>query len=319
MKKELGLIAKRYLTYKILFILTAAIFCTVLASLTSWHTFAKHLTKVDSPPLYFGIPHSLNGLSTIFLIIIGGYWLRWLMIQPSPLKYNPKYFYELRIYKLLFIICIFIGLGSGYSHLIPNTSTLFWSYLPLSMAMMCLLSGLIADRINLKLGLHCCVPFVFIGMVTVFYWRITQIHGFEDPRWCILTTYAPLLMVLLIMVVSPHKKGGKYLVNASLCFMVSHGMSWVDNALYVLTKEMMTGYCLKHIYMGAAFFYIGLYIKQKQPYARKLSLSFNKSRDIYVSTLIPKKIAIHSLATLNRSYVASNVNKFDSKVSVRHF
>ncbi len=302
MKQKIHPGFKGFLTSKIMIIL-----CLTLALLHIIYLLPKDLLTLPISPyihqkyIWF-IPNGLNVLSAFLIVGIGGYWLRWIHTQHSPFINDRAHCYELRIYSLFFALTILYGLGSIYFHITPNQASSFWLYLPANMTMMCFIAIIIADRINLRLGLHSCVPFVFLGMITVLYSRISQLHGIEDLRWPLLTYYLPSLITAAMILVYPKRKeirknGQKYLLAACLSLIFSYFMEFLDEAIHLISKEMMSGFFLKQIYLSAAFLLVGLHMKKNHISTKSTSIKFKPSTPIYTThgLMIPKPIMVNTI------------------------
>lgn len=56
-------------------------------------------------------------------------------------------------YVLVFVGLVLTAFGSAYYHLAPDNARLVWDRLPMTIVFMPLVAALIAERVNLKLGL----------------------------------------------------------------------------------------------------------------------------------------------------------------------
>jgi hypothetical protein len=106
-----------------------------------------------------GIPNILNVISNGGFLLVGLMGLNFLLekramgadtgfIEPS----------ERLPYAVFFFGAVFTCFGSAYYHWNPHDSTLVWDRLPMTVAFMSILAAMIAERIDVKVGLRLLWP-----------------------------------------------------------------------------------------------------------------------------------------------------------------
>lgn len=109
---------------------------------------------------------------------------------------------------LLFGGVALTGIGSAYYHWSPDNATLFWDRLPMTIAFMALLSSVIAERVNLTLGLRLLGPLLVLGMLSTLYWHVGETLGVGDLRPYALVQFGSLIMIPLIAWLFPPRYTG---------------------------------------------------------------------------------------------------------------
>jgi hypothetical protein len=197
-----------------------------------------------------GIPNFWNVISNLPFLVVGLIGL---------LKLNS--FTTTKIQYLIFFIGIsLVSIGSGYYHLNPNSNTLVWDRLPMTIAFMALFSIIISEFINDKTGRMILVPLLTIGVLSVLYWVI-----FKDLRFYALVQYYPMVAfpVILIFFKSKYNLTGGYWLLL-LAYLIAKFFEYFDyqtqNVLSVIS-----GHTLKHLFASlGVYMLLWTYIKRKQ-------------------------------------------------------
>ena len=87
---------------------------------------------------------------------------------------------ERRPYAFVFVGLVFTAFGSAYYHLAPDNARLVWDRLPMTIVFMPLVASLIAERINIKLGLWLLPVLIAIGVGSVIQWHLSEQRGAGD-------------------------------------------------------------------------------------------------------------------------------------------
>jgi hypothetical protein len=138
-----------------------------------------------------GIPNFWNVISNIPLFLVGLIGTiaclrkKWIGLD------TPAY----GAYLLFFIGVGFIGLGSAYYHLNPETTTLFWDRLPMAFSFMAFFSLVITEHLHEKLGRVMLWPLIVLGCGSVLYWHWSELSGSGDLRPYVLVQFLPIVLV----------------------------------------------------------------------------------------------------------------------------
>jgi hypothetical protein len=194
----------------------------------------------------FGIPNFWNVISNIPFFLVGligtiaGIKKKWVGFD------TPAY----GAYLLFFIGVGFIGLGSAYYHLNPNTSALFWDRLPMALSFMAFFSLIITEHLNEKLGRVMLWPLIVLGCGSVLYWHWSEQSGSGDLRPYVLVQFLPIVLISFMVITRQSLfTRTKDLYIVLLWYLGAKLAEHFDGLLYALTK-VLSGHTLKH-FLGA--------------------------------------------------------------------
>ena len=188
---------------------------------------------------FFQIPNFWNVVSNLPFLIVGLMGL-----------FNLKAFAEGKAQYLIFFLGIaLVSLGSGYYHWNPNSETLVWDRLPMTVAFMALFSIIISEFISPKTGARILIPSLLAGVLSVLYWV-----EYGDLRAYALVQFYPLLAIPVIL----------------LCFRSAYNLTsgyWLLLLAYIIAKFLeeydhevhnilsgVSGHTLKHIAAACGLF-----------------------------------------------------------------
>src|SRR5207244_13193980 len=111
-----------------------------------------------------GIPYFWNVVSNLPLLLVGA-WGAFVVGRAKEHTFAEPA--EKWPYGLFFGAVGLAAIGSVYFHLAPGADRLMWARLPIALAFMALLSGIIADRVGVQAGLRALGPLLVAGAVSV--------------------------------------------------------------------------------------------------------------------------------------------------------
>lgn len=143
----------------------------------SYHQFADH-RSVD------GVPNFDDVISNPPFAVIG-IWGITFLLQFRRNKNSVTFLDEREQWPYLFV---FVGLlltafGSSYYHLAPDDARLVWDRLPMAITFMSMVSAVIAERINVRLGVWLLPMLLLVGLLSVFQWYWSETRGVGDLRF----------------------------------------------------------------------------------------------------------------------------------------
>ena len=151
-----------------------------------------------------------------------------------------------KAYLILFSGLLLTGLGSVYYHWSPDSRTLVWDRLPMTLAFTSLFSAILGERIDLDLGRRITVPLAAIGIGSVLWWA-----AFDDLRLYALVQIYPILAIpVLLWAFPPRYTSSGGIVAAIGCYLVAKWLETADGAIYAL-GQMVSGHTLKHLVAAA--------------------------------------------------------------------
>lgn len=167
------------------------------------------------------------------------------------------------IYSTLFLGVALTAFGSGYYHSNPNSHTLVWDRLPMTIIFISFTCGIIADFINERIGLYLLLPLVLTGVGSVLWWNYTQTAGHGDLRLYMLVQYYPMIAIPLILCLyyrPAHKQMILPIVWVVIWYVVAKLFEHWDLPIYKALG--ISGHTLKHLAAAASTgYFIEVYRK----------------------------------------------------------
>jgi Ceramidase len=190
-----------------------------------------------------GIQNFFNVISNMLFIFISIFGL----IKYYQNKQHPS------IKQSYLIFCfstLLVGIGSAYYHYSPTPYSLVWDRLPMTLAFMALFSMVISDRIAVNFGKKILWPLLITGIISVWYWYWSEIHGIGDLRPYIVIQFLPMVLIPIILLLYPsHLMNSKYLWATLFTYILAKGVEHFDLLIYEATG-LISGHSIKHI-LGA--------------------------------------------------------------------
>ncbi len=209
----------------------------------SYFNFAEQRTLL-------GIPHFGDVISNLPFLFVGVWALLFLA------KKKKK---DLHVTSGLIIAVssILICLGSAYFHWKPNTETLFWDRLPMSVAFGSIMALIIGDRTKEKFGWWVTAILIPLGVLTVVGWS----QGWFSLRPYLILQFGSMIAVFTIACLRRKGKIPNKAIWACLGFYVAAKVFEVlDLPVYELTG-FISGHTIKHVLAAVALYKILGYMK----------------------------------------------------------
>ena len=200
-----------------------------------------------------GIPHALDVLSNLPFALVG--WLGLSVALRAEAPFADRW--ERGPAVALFGGTLLVAFGSAWYHLAPSDERLAWDRLPMTVAFMGLLTGLIAERLSLALARRTFLPALLFGAGSVVYWRLTDRAGAGDLRPYALAQYGTLLAVVLLAALRPPGRAAagaadtRWLVAALAGYVVAKLFEALDQEVFAL-GGVVSGHTLKHLAAAAS-------------------------------------------------------------------
>jgi hypothetical protein len=172
---------------------------------------------------------------------------------------------ELRLgYFTFFLGAGLVAAGSAYYHLSPNSATLVWDRLPMTVSFMAFFAIILGENLSVRLGRLCLLPLVSIGLFSVIVWHATESAGAGDLRLYILVQFLPMLLIPLIMVLFPSRLCSQgFIVGVLVLYTLAKGLEFFDAAIYRAIP--LSGHTLKHLAAAAAVLCMALAVRYRKP------------------------------------------------------
>ncbi len=220
-----------------------------------YHRFA------DDRPLC-GIPNFWNVVSNLPFLVIGMSGILFLLRKRKDTGPDAA--------SLVFFLGILLtGFGSAWYHLHPDNHTLIWDRLPMTIAFMAFFSVIIRNYVHAEAGKKLLWPLLFLGMLSVYYWQMTESRGQGDLRFYFLVQFLPMLLIpLILLLFKNHGLPKMYFWLVLLAYVIAKVFEIKDAALFHVAG--ISGHSIKHLMAAAAplIFLIGL---RKNAHTRTIS------------------------------------------------
>lgn len=223
----------------------------------SYHDFAD--TRV-----WLGIPNVGDVLTNLAFIIVGAWGLRFLG-QPER---SSRCFIDERerqLFQWLFLGVFLTGFGSGWYHLNPHNDSLVWDRIPMAIGFMSIVAIMLAERVNLRLGLALLLPLIAIGVGTVFWWIWTEHAGHGDLRAYVFVQFYPMITIalMLLLLPTPYTRGNFYW-GLFVFYGAAKAAEILDHQIFGWTQDAISGHSVKHLCAaaGAAWILLMLWLRQ---------------------------------------------------------
>ncbi len=203
------------------------------------------------------IPNFWNVVSNLPFLIIGaiGMFVTLFRKPQGMLK-------ELSVSVFIFFLGIFFCcIGSMYYHYSPNTDSLFWDRLPMTVSFMAFFSIIIGEHINIKYGKILLPLLLLAGVISIVYWNMTEKEGQGDLRFYALVQFLPMILIPLIVILFKSKfNTNLYLWLVALSYAVAKLLEHFDYPVFAC-GNLISGHTLKHLSAAIApiMYLVGMY------------------------------------------------------------
>ncbi len=219
-----------------------------------YHLFA------DQRKLYL-VPNFADVTSNVFFLVIGLQGLKQLFNGQLNIVDEFKH-----AYLFLFLGIALTALGSAYYHISPYNQTLFWDRLPIAIAMMSLISIILAEFVCLKFAKLVFWPALILGAMSVIYWIWTENAGHGDLRFYGLVQFLPMASIPIILIFFKSRFSHVHAYWWLLfCYAAAKLFEHFDRETF-LALGIISGHTLKHLIAA-----LGLWILLKSFQNRKSS------------------------------------------------
>lgn len=203
----------------------------------AYHNFADQRSWV-------GLPNAGDVLSNI-PFALAGLWGLLLLISPGRIHFvDPR---ERWPWLGVSIGLVLTAFGSGYYHLAPDNARLVWDRIPMTIVFMSFVSAMIAERINIRLGLRLWPVLLAVGVYSVVQWHASEVRGAGDLRlYASVQVFA--IVVALLMVFVPARYSRTWdLAAVAAWYGLAKFLETFDRQIFALDGELVSGHTLKHL------------------------------------------------------------------------
>lgn len=207
----------------------------------SYFLFADNLTR-------FGINNCSDVLSNLGFLVASIYGLFILKSSNKiPISYKTPL---ITIIVGAFLTCF----GSAYFHNNPNSDTLFWDRMPMTIGFSGVVILMLMDRLHYhKLVIPLSIVLVMTGLLTVFGWhtKIFTLRPYLIVQYgCLIFTFLTLLLTK-----PSYIKTGTMLFALSF-YVLAKLTEKYDILIFNITSNAISGHTIKHLLAAVAIFLI---------------------------------------------------------------
>jgi hypothetical protein len=220
----------------------------------TYHNFADHRA-------WLGIPNFGDVASNLPFAVVG-LWGLIVLFTPGKTKFlDPR---ERWPYFVMFAALILTAWGSAYYHLAPGNARLVWDRLPIMIVFMALLAAVIAERVSVSAGLAMFPVLEAVGVVSVLYWRSSELRGQGDLRfYAAVQVYAILILLLALLLRPRYTRGADFAVVVGL-YALAKILEEADRQVFAIGR-LVSGHTLKHLAAAAAGYWVLRMLRRREP------------------------------------------------------
>lgn len=213
--------------------------------------------------VFLGVTNAADVLSNLAFFAVGISGLLALWRGSARLQFP----HEARAYWTLFTAVVLTAIGSAYYHLRPDDSRLVWDRLPMAVAFMSLVSTVIAERLDARVGASLLAPLVVLGVASVAHWALAG-----DLRLYALVQVGCIAASVAISAFwSSRYTKGEGIFVAIAAYGVAKACEAYDRAIFALTGELVSGHTAKHLAAALALYVLVRALRYRQLRARSVT------------------------------------------------
>jgi hypothetical protein len=228
------------------------LFTNPISQEESYHFFAGDCSQYQNCRL----PNFANVFSNIGFIFVG----IWGFLKMKKIRH-----YDFLVLVMTWGI-ISTGLGSAYYHWQPNTQTLFWDRLPMTLVFMSFFGVIYGNYFGKKEGKTVGIIGILFGLFSVVYWIITEKYHCGDLRPYVIVQFLPVLLVTLIICLNlkQNKFLRKNIIFAFVFYTAAKLCEHYDHQIFHFFAEKISGHNIKHLLSSVACIGIVLPFTKKE-------------------------------------------------------
>jgi len=211
----------------------------------AYHNFADHRAWLE-------IPNFGDVVSNLPFLLVG-VWGLVALFWPGAIQFADSA--ERWPYTVMFAGLILTSFGSAYYHLAPDNARLVWDRIPIMIAMMALVSAVIAERVNLHAGLALLPVLELAGVASVLAWRETELRAHGDLRfYAAMQVYAVVILLVLLLVRPKYTRSFDFAIVVGF-YALAKILEESDRLVFGL-GGFVSGHTLKHLSAAAASYWV---------------------------------------------------------------
>lgn len=207
----------------------------------SYFLFADNVTCL-------GILNCFDVLSNLAFLLVSFYGFYILKVNNSlPFSYQTSL-------TIITTGAFLTSFGSMYFHLSPNTETLFWDRMPMTIGFSGVVITMLVDRLGIqRYFLAIAISIVIMSLSTVVGWHLQWF----SLRPYLIVQYGCLIFTFLTLLLTKSQWIQSSKIFFALSFYVlAKIVEAFDRAIFEFTNEFVSGHTLKHLLAAVAIAFI---------------------------------------------------------------
>jgi hypothetical protein len=235
-----------------------ALFAPRIPQAQSYHHFADQRTLL-------AIPHFFDVVSNLGFLVVGVWGAAFVLKQNAGAGTAFLTRKERWPYFVFFLGVLLTAFGSTYYHWAPDNARLLWDRLPMAMGFMGLLAAVLGERVAAPFATRTLGPLVSAGIVSVVYWRWTDLAGRDDLRLYGLVQFGSLALVLVLcaLLSARYTRGNDMFAVVGL-YAFAKVCEALDKQIFAL-GGFVSGHTLKHLTAAAACYLVLRMLMLRRP------------------------------------------------------
>jgi hypothetical protein len=167
-------------------------------------------------------------------------------------------------YLVVFVGLVLTAIGSSYYHLHPDNARLVWDRLPITIVFMAMVAAVIAERVNVDLGLWLLPVMLVLGIASVALWYQSELRGMGDLRFYgAVQVYSGLVLLIALLFPAHYTRGSDLAVVVGF-YVLAKVFELLDKPIFT-QLDYVSGHTLKHLAGAAAGFWILRMVVKRKP------------------------------------------------------
>ncbi|URD86923.1 hypothetical protein MUK42_28556 [Musa troglodytarum] len=193
------------------------------------------------PPLPASrVPNTLNVLTTFPFLLVG---VPGLVLCLSGCCFGISLRGEMWGWAFFYAATATAAFGSAYYHLKPDDDRVVWDKLPMMASAASLLSILVIERIDERMGISCLSSLITLVLVSIACERT-----FDDLRLCMMFHIVPCIAIPALLFLFPPKyTHSRFWFCATGFYLLARFEAIADKKIYSASQYIISGHSLEHL------------------------------------------------------------------------
>ncbi|CAL9206089.1 unnamed protein product [Musa hybrid cultivar] len=189
---------------------------------------------------FLGVPNTLNVLTTFPFLLVG---VPGLVLCLSGCCFGISLRGEMWGWAFFYAATATAAFGSAYYHLRPDDDRVVWDKLPTMTSASSLLSILVIERIDERMGISCLSSLITLVLVSIACERT-----FDDLRLCMMFHIVPCIAIPALLFLFPPKyTHSRFWFCATGFYLLARFEAIADKKIYSASRYIISGHSLEHL------------------------------------------------------------------------